>query len=153
MDSYVSGKDEIWFLRVCHHVPHELYYISQSRDAEWRNITCQNIARSSTTLNTNAPCAVMVGTGNSMENKTQTKHVHPSLSNHRVTFSGNDSWPDAPIQENAYVTWHVAPVIAVITVLFSGGERGKGGCGQAASLSFRWTRACTPKFFTVNLSK
>jgi len=21
----VSGKDEIWFLRVCHHVPHELY--------------------------------------------------------------------------------------------------------------------------------
>jgi len=26
MDSSVSGKDEIWFLRVCHHVPHELYY-------------------------------------------------------------------------------------------------------------------------------
>ena len=25
MDSSVSGKDEIWFLRVCHHVPHELY--------------------------------------------------------------------------------------------------------------------------------
>ena len=26
MDSSVSAKDEIWFLRVCHHVPHELYY-------------------------------------------------------------------------------------------------------------------------------
>ena len=25
MDSSVSGKDEMWFLRVCHHVPHELY--------------------------------------------------------------------------------------------------------------------------------
>ena len=25
MDSSVSGKDEIWFLRVYHHVPHELY--------------------------------------------------------------------------------------------------------------------------------
>ena len=25
MDSSVSGKDGIWFLRVCHHVPHELY--------------------------------------------------------------------------------------------------------------------------------
>ena len=25
MDSSVSGKDEIWFLRVCHHVPHELH--------------------------------------------------------------------------------------------------------------------------------
>jgi len=25
MDSSVSGKDEIWFLRMCHHVPHELY--------------------------------------------------------------------------------------------------------------------------------
>ena len=25
MDSSVSGKDEIWFLRECHHVPHELY--------------------------------------------------------------------------------------------------------------------------------
>ena len=27
MDSSVSGKDETWFLRVCHHVPHELYNI------------------------------------------------------------------------------------------------------------------------------
>jgi len=26
MDSSVSGKDEFWFLRVCHHVPHELYH-------------------------------------------------------------------------------------------------------------------------------
>jgi len=26
MDSSVSGKDEIWFLRVCHHVPHEIYH-------------------------------------------------------------------------------------------------------------------------------
>jgi len=26
MDSSISGKEEIWFLRVCHHVPHELYY-------------------------------------------------------------------------------------------------------------------------------
>jgi len=25
MDSSVSGKDELWFRRVCHHVPHELY--------------------------------------------------------------------------------------------------------------------------------
>ena len=25
MDSSVSGKDDIWFLRVCRHVPHELY--------------------------------------------------------------------------------------------------------------------------------
>jgi len=25
MDSSVSRKEEIWFLRVCHHVPHELY--------------------------------------------------------------------------------------------------------------------------------
>ena len=25
MDSSVSGKDEIWFLRVYHHVPHVLY--------------------------------------------------------------------------------------------------------------------------------
>ena len=25
MDSSVSGKDELWFLRVCHQVPHELY--------------------------------------------------------------------------------------------------------------------------------
>ena len=25
MDPSVSGKDKIWFLRVCHHVPHELY--------------------------------------------------------------------------------------------------------------------------------
>jgi len=25
MDSSVSEKDETWFLRVCHHVPHELY--------------------------------------------------------------------------------------------------------------------------------
>ena len=28
MDSSVSGKDEIWFLRVCHHVPHELYHVT-----------------------------------------------------------------------------------------------------------------------------
>ena len=28
MDSSVSGKGEFWFLRVCHHVPHELYLIS-----------------------------------------------------------------------------------------------------------------------------
>jgi hypothetical protein len=27
MDSSRSGKDEIWFLRMCHHVPHELYPI------------------------------------------------------------------------------------------------------------------------------
>ena len=26
MDSSVSGKDEISFLRVCHHVPHALYH-------------------------------------------------------------------------------------------------------------------------------
>ena len=25
MDSSISGKYEIWFLRVCYHVPHELY--------------------------------------------------------------------------------------------------------------------------------
>jgi len=25
MDSSVSAKDEMWFLRVCHQVPHELY--------------------------------------------------------------------------------------------------------------------------------
>ena len=29
MDSSVSGKDEIWFLRVCHHVPHELYQMDE----------------------------------------------------------------------------------------------------------------------------
>ena len=27
MDSSISGKVEIWFLSVCHHVPHELYYV------------------------------------------------------------------------------------------------------------------------------
>ena len=27
MDSFVSGKDKMWFLRVCHHVPHELYRV------------------------------------------------------------------------------------------------------------------------------
>jgi len=27
MDSSVSGKDKICFLRVCHHVPHELYFV------------------------------------------------------------------------------------------------------------------------------
>jgi len=27
MDSSVSGKDEIWFLRVFHQVPHELYLL------------------------------------------------------------------------------------------------------------------------------
>jgi len=26
MDSSVSGKYEIWFLRVWHHVPYELYF-------------------------------------------------------------------------------------------------------------------------------
>ena len=26
MDSSVSGKDEIWFLRLCHQVPHGLYH-------------------------------------------------------------------------------------------------------------------------------
>jgi len=31
MDSSVSGRDEIWFLRVCHHVPHELYYLESRR--------------------------------------------------------------------------------------------------------------------------
>jgi len=39
MDSSVSGKDEIWFLRVCHHVPHELYkkvllYVRRVREHE-----------------------------------------------------------------------------------------------------------------------
>jgi len=29
MDSSVSRKDEIWFLRVCHHVPHELDILAQ----------------------------------------------------------------------------------------------------------------------------
>ena len=33
MDSSVSGKDEIWFLRVCHHVPHELYNKTNKRRA------------------------------------------------------------------------------------------------------------------------
>ena len=32
MDSSVSGKAEIWFMRVCHHVPHELYYYTQKED-------------------------------------------------------------------------------------------------------------------------
>ena len=36
MDSSVSGKDEIWFLRVCHHVPHELYTL---RTIQWMEIT------------------------------------------------------------------------------------------------------------------
>jgi len=27
MDSYVSPKDEIWFLRVCHHSSTDLYYV------------------------------------------------------------------------------------------------------------------------------
>jgi len=32
MDSSVSGKDEIWFLRLCHQVPHELQaYIDGSK--------------------------------------------------------------------------------------------------------------------------
>ena len=31
MDSSVSGKDKIWFLRVCHHVPHQLYIQKPSR--------------------------------------------------------------------------------------------------------------------------
>jgi len=45
MDSSVSGKDEIWFLRVCHHVPHELYPLyrrlggPQSRSERVRNIS------------------------------------------------------------------------------------------------------------------
>ena len=29
MDLSVSGKDEIWFLCVCHHVPHELYHVEE----------------------------------------------------------------------------------------------------------------------------
>jgi len=33
MDSSVSGKDEIWFLRVCYHVPHELYKPTTTYDA------------------------------------------------------------------------------------------------------------------------
>ena len=33
MDSSVSGKDEIWFLHVCHHVPNELYYDSKIQEA------------------------------------------------------------------------------------------------------------------------
>jgi len=32
MDSSVSGKDEIWFLPVCHHVPHELYSFVRRRN-------------------------------------------------------------------------------------------------------------------------
>jgi len=37
MDSSFSGKDEIWYLRVCHHVPHELYEVTareRQQDAE-----------------------------------------------------------------------------------------------------------------------
>jgi len=31
----LSGKDEIWFLRVCHHVPHGLYHICRLWDTRW----------------------------------------------------------------------------------------------------------------------
>ena len=47
MDSFISGKDEIWFLRVCYHVPHELYSspnivgVIKSRRMRWAG----NVAR------------------------------------------------------------------------------------------------------------
>jgi len=31
MDSSVSPKDEIWFLRVCHHISNALYYCTGCR--------------------------------------------------------------------------------------------------------------------------
>ena len=43
MDSSVSGKDEIWFLRVCHHVPHELYWAKETvqlPDSPHVNFSC-----------------------------------------------------------------------------------------------------------------
>jgi len=30
MDSSVSPKDEIWFLRVCHHIPNAVYFALES---------------------------------------------------------------------------------------------------------------------------
>jgi len=43
MDSSVSGKDEIWFLRVCHHVPHELYLCAAMCDAVRFRSTLGNV--------------------------------------------------------------------------------------------------------------
>jgi len=44
MDSSVSGKDEIWFLRVCHHVSHELYEVTAryvlNAETWWRSAVC-----------------------------------------------------------------------------------------------------------------
>jgi len=37
MDSFVSPKDEIWFLRVCHHILTSLYILSHS-DHDWPQI-------------------------------------------------------------------------------------------------------------------
>jgi hypothetical protein len=42
--------------------------------------------------------ATPITSGNSLENKNQTKHVNSLLSNYSVIYSDNDSWPDAPIQ-------------------------------------------------------
>ena len=45
MDSSVSLKDQIWFLRVCHHVPKELYMCAGVRIATVcisRNVACHS---------------------------------------------------------------------------------------------------------------
>ena len=55
MDSSVSGKDEIWFLRVCHHVPHELLQTTR-RDCQMQPfchvwmIFCSDLYRNCTNL-------------------------------------------------------------------------------------------------------
>jgi hypothetical protein len=36
MDSPVSAKDEIWFLRVCRHVSNAVYYCLLNQTLQWR---------------------------------------------------------------------------------------------------------------------
>jgi len=37
MDSSVSPKDEMWFLRVCHHISNAVYLIKTIVGEWWRN--------------------------------------------------------------------------------------------------------------------
>jgi hypothetical protein len=41
MDSSVSPKDEIWFLRVCHHVSNAVYQFTKLQKATYLTVTTQ----------------------------------------------------------------------------------------------------------------
>ena len=83
--------------------------------------------------------------------KPKTKHVNSSLSNHRVTYSDNESWPDAPIQGRErlrHLTLSSSHSSDTSSFSVWGGGRGL----QPSSLSPPWMHPCLyPKIFHSRL--